>query len=796
MKIYPPDLLQALDFPFVRQQLSRYCSSAKAKERALDLQPIDREAELRERLSECDEILALLLSEERFPSAEHPPVEFFLARLSIRGMALKEKEFADLRSLALQYQNLYRYVELKRDRLPSLWWKMAGAQPLEEVVRAIDKVLDERAEVRSEASPELARIRRDLSRSRSRADQLFNRALKKYRDQGIVSDFDESVSDQRRVLAIQASYKNQVQGIYHSSSQKHSIAFIEPGETVEINNYIAELLEAEREEIKRILLALGQSLAPFREDLALRESLLQWLDLRRATALYAQAEQACVPLLAPEPSIKLRDAYNPVLRHYNREKAKDTVALSLQLDQKQRFLVISGPNAGGKSLSLKTVGLLQVMLQSGLPIPVHPESELGLFEELMGDIGDAQSIENELSTYSSKLQKMEYFLREAQPHSLLLIDEFGSGSDPDLGSALAQVFLDRLHQFGCFGIATTHFNAIKALAAQKEGIINGAMRFDRVHFEPQYQLEMGQPGSSFTFEVAQRSGIAAHLISEARANTDRQTLAVDQLLVKLQAEQQNLLEMRQQQRVELERLQALQSQQRQSIAKLEAKLAQQREHNLQTERSLYWGQRFEKLVDQWMNQQSQKDKKAVVARFIALLNLKAGEKEKTEGEQHVKALGAHQKALARYQQEDLAPGTSVKILDSGLQGQLLQAKGDKFLIALGGNMTALMERSKFVRADAPIGPKPKKKKRAKQFSPRKSPDAPQKPSARSNSEGADKPSEPETKKQSTASAKEGEAKQKKKRPAPQAKPKTRSKRSAKDSQEAPAPPAKPDKPSS
>lgn len=716
MKIYPDTLLHSLDFQFVRQRLSQYCSSRAAKEAALQLVPIADPEALRQALAETDEILALLLRNERFPSAEHPPVAAFLARLSIRGIALREAEFADLRSLSIQYQSLQGFIEQRRDRLPSLWWKLAPVAPFETVLKAIDRVLDERAEVRSDASPSLARIRRELSKSRASADRIFSRLLKKYRDKGFLSDFDESVSDQRRVLAVQASYKGQVQGIYHSSSQKHSIAFIEPGEMIEINNYIAELLEAEKEEIKRILVALGQSLAPYREALEQGEKLLQWLDYRRASALYGQAEKACVPLLAPEPSLKLREAYNPVLRHFNSEKGKPTVPLDLELDAQRRFLIISGPNAGGKSLSLKTVGLLQVMLQSGLAIPVHPSSELGLFEELMGDIGDSQSIENELSTYSSKLQKMGYFLREAQPRSLMLIDEFGSGSDPDLGSALAQVFLERLHRFGCFGIATTHFNAIKALAAQKEGIVNGAMLFDREHFEPQYRLQIGQPGSSFTFEVAQRSGIAASLIEAARQNTSAQNLAVDQLLVKIQAEYQKLAAGRQQQAQELETLQQLQSQQRETIAKLEQKLSKQKEQNLEVERSLFWGQRFDKLVQQWMGQQSQKDKKAVVARFIALLNQKASENEKSEGQQHAKALSAHQKAMEKYRQEKLEPGTQVQIIDSGLKGQLMEAKGDKFLIALGGNMTALLERAKFIRADAPIGAKPKRKKRAKSFS--------------------------------------------------------------------------------
>lgn len=715
MQLFPPDLAQALDFPFIQKEVARYCSTKAAKGLALDLKPYEDRDALFTAIRESDQILALLLSEEHFPSAEHPPLGEFLSKLKVIGHALLEEQFADIRSLSVNYRHVFRFVESKELRLPAIWERLQFCPPEKFVVDAIDAVLDERAQVRSNASPELSRIRRELTRKRASADRIFQRILKKYRDKGYIADFDESVSESRRVLAISASYKGQVQGILHGSSSRHSIAFIEPGETVEINNEIAELLEAEKEEIKRILRQLSKDLNPYHESIALSEETMVWLDFCRAKALFAQAQEACYPEILKQRQILLKEAYNPVLRHFNKEKKKNTVALNLDLNAEQRILVISGPNAGGKSLSLKTVGLLQIMLQSGLAIPVHEDSKMALFDQLFGDIGDAQSIENELSTYSSKLQKMDHFLTYTDSATLLLIDEFGSGSDPELGSALAQVFLDRLNAYGAYGIATTHFNAIKALAAKMPGVVNGAMLFDQKTFDPRYELQIGQPGSSYTFEVAQRSGIPSHLIEDARGRVQQNTLEVDKLLVQIQEDKVAIEKVRTEQERELQKLRKLEKTQEERIASLEDKVQKQRRINEEQDRLIYWGQRFQKLIDAWMEQKTQKDKKAVVARFIAMLNQRSGEVQKEEQVHHRKEVKQHRKDLDRLTQETIQPGTEVKMVDSGLIGTLLEQKGDKYLIALGGNMTALMERQKFVRADANLGDKPRKNKRRKSF---------------------------------------------------------------------------------
>jgi len=713
LQLYPPDLAQALDFPFIQRELAKFCSSKKAKQNAFDLKPEAERDVLFQKIAESDQILSLLQSDEQFPSAEHPDLSEFLSKLKVRGHALREEQFADIRSLSINYRHLHQFVQNKEERLPAIWRVLEFLVPEKFVIEAIDKVLDERAQVRSSASPELGRIRRDLNRKRASADRIFNRVLKKYRDKGYLADFDESVSESRRVLAISSSYKNQVQGILHGSSSKHSIAFFEPGETVEINNEIAELLEAEKEEIKRILRQLSTDLSPYHDYIERVGETMVWLDLSRAKALFAKEQEACYPQIKTDKQLYLKEAFNPVLRHFNKEKQKTTVALNLMLDENQRILVISGPNAGGKSLSLKTVGLLQIMLQCGLALPVHPDSSFCLFDQLLGDIGDAQSIENELSTYSSKLQKMEHFLTYTDSSTLLLVDEFGSGSDPELGSALAQVFLDRLNAYGAFGIMTTHFNAIKALAAETPGVVNGAMLFDQATFDPLYELQIGQPGSSYTFEVAQRSGIPSHLIDDARKRVKQNTLEVDKLLVQIQSDKVAIEKVRAKQERELQKLRKLEKVQEDRINKLEEKVQKHSKINEEQDRLMYWGQRFQKLIESWLNQNTQKDKKAVVARFIAMLNQRSGEVLKEEKVAHRQQLRRHHKDLDKYLAEEVKPGMEVKIIDSGIQGTLLEQKGDKFLIALGGNMTSLMDRSKFVRASADLGDEPKRKQRRK-----------------------------------------------------------------------------------
>ncbi len=716
VKLYPSTIFSSLDFDFIKKEISQNCFSDGAKNLVHELHPQSDSEIIKRELKTTDEILALFLANESFPTIQFLPISEHAQRLKTRGVALEEKSFDEIRSSLLVYEGLFSFLKKHKAKLPRLYDELAEEEPNPWIINVINQKIDERAQVKSTASKELSHIRSSLIKSRASADRIFARAVKKYRDRGLLAEFDETISENRRVLAIQSAYKGQVQGIFHGSSSKNSIVYIEPGETVEINNEIANLLDDEKQEIRRILRELSAELHPHTSHLFAVERKLILVDFIRAKAVFSRREDCCVPIIHfNKKEIKLREAYNPVLKIVNRHKGKSTIPLDINLNQQNRVLVISGPNAGGKSIALKTLGILSLMLQCGIPIPVDPFSEMCVFSKVFVDIGDSQSIENELSTYSSKLQKMRHFLSEADDDTLLLIDEFGSGSDPELGSALAQVFLEKLNSFGVFGIFTTHYNAIKALAAKLDGVQNGAMLFDKKNLSPEYRLEVGNPGSSYTFEVAGKSGIAPHIIKEAREKTASETLQVDKLLVQLQDDKLQLEKKRNQLNSELGKLRKLENERAATVAKLEEKLSRQSRANEENDRHIYWGQRFQKLVDSWMEQKGKKDKKEVVARFIGLLTQRSSEVEKEEVKTISKAQSKRDKQINELKKQEVKIGERVKILETGMTGIISEIKKGRYIIALGLNISSTVEREQFIPAGVKLEHTPKKKTRKKSF---------------------------------------------------------------------------------
>lgn len=709
MELYPENILDSLDFELIRKTIARRCSSAEAAAQARTLTPLSETREVEPELKALDEWLAWLHSDNSLPSTQFEPLREHAQKLKTQGIMLEEEKFSAIRSSLRTYQDISSFVHNQQARFPEIVSQLAPVPPLPEVIRMIDQVLDERGTVLSSASKDLARIREQLVKSRNTAARIFERTLKKYRDKDLLADFDETVSENRRVLAIQASYKARVNGIFHSSSNKGNVVFIEPSETVEINNEIAELIDEERHEIRRILIKLGKDLRPHASALGSIHNKLIWLDLLKAKALFAREEECCLPAINHEnQSVYLKEAYNPALKLLNREKGKPTLPLSLRLDEEQRILVISGPNAGGKTIAMKTLGLLSLMLQSGMLIPVHTESRMPFFRKIFADIGDSQSIQNELSTYSSKLVKMKHFLAEANPETLLLIDEFGSGSDPELGSTLAQVFLERLNSYGVYGIFTTHYNAIKALASELPGVTNAAMLFDRARLSPEFKLETGNPGSSYTYEVASQSGIPQHLIEEAKEKTPSNTLNVDQLLVKLQEDKLILEKKQGDLNKELQKLRELEASQKKTVSKLKEKLEKQTRLNEESDRLLYWGQRFQKLVEGWLAQKGKKDKKQVVGRFVGMLNQRASEVKKENIKTATEQKQRESRNLSNKLKEPVSVGDQVKILDTGMKGNISEIRKDRYIITIGTNITTQLSREQFI-PQAPRKSTPKKR---------------------------------------------------------------------------------------
>ena len=700
MNIYPESLLKEVEFDFVRQRVATFAVTTDARNRLQDLLPYKTFREARHALIEVNEILAIYQTGTSVPALSTAEVDAILLRLKMRNSILEPEACMQLKELVETFNSLLSFFTKQQELAPSVLHHFNEMQPNKAIPTEVDRIFDIRGEVKSTGSDELRQIRHDLTRKRAAADRIFYKVAKRYEAAGILGQIQESVHDDRRVLAVNASYKAQAKGIFHGSSAKHSLLFVEPQETIEINNEITLLLEDEEREIKRILKLLTQFLAGFLTELHEYTRIIRTIDFIHAKARYALAEDACMPNLRNAPGTNLVLAVNPVLRHFNSLKKKPVIPLDASLHNNQRILVISGPNAGGKSITLKTVGLLQIMIQSGLLVPVNPRSTFGWYNSLMGDIGDAQSIADELSTYSSKLSKMKVFLDEADEHTLVLIDEFGSGSDPELGSALAQVFLTELNTAGIYGVLTTHYNSIKALAGSMPGVVNANMAFNSATFSPEYTLAIGTPGSSYTFEVANRVGISARIIKSARKNLDNRTVAIDALLVAVQKEKNALQDAREKMHARLEELSALKDKHTGKIAQLETKLLKLKEQMDGQAETLQWGTRFENLVNSYLKERTNKKKQEILDRVMKMLGERAGEVKKVRQKSKRKLSKQAAAKLKLQLEEAVSVGDKVKLLANNRRGTIEEIRKDKYHIALGLNISTWVERDKFVKTQA------------------------------------------------------------------------------------------------
>jgi DNA mismatch repair protein MutS2 len=694
--LYPPEAADLLDFQAVKDLAAEHAATRKGRLRLRDAVPTADRAAMEPELLQVDELLRLMERGHFFPAVAAAEVDDALPMLRIEGAVLTSEQCLAILAQAQAYANAYRFVLTHAEFAPTLEALARPFPPEDEVPRLIEGVFERNGLVRSNASPELARIRADLAKARVAADKLFYKVLRRYEAEGWLGDIRESVSNDRRVLALSSSHKNKARGAFHGSSAKNSLVYLEPSECLEVNAEVGLLIEDERKEVRRILKALTKALRPHREVIArVDERLTDW-DSLAARARFARAEGGVLPQWSDEV-IYVEQGVNPVLRKVQREKGRGVVPLNVRLDPDHRLLLISGPNAGGKSLALKTVGLFQLMLQSGFLVPAHPRTTMRWFARVMADIGDAQSVENELSTYSGKLSKMREILAWCDPETLVLVDEFGSGSDPDLGAALAGVFLREIHQSGATGIFTTHYNSIKALAEELDAAQNANMAFDVQSFEPRYTLELGSPGSSYTFEVAQRVGIPKRLMSEARAALNEQTHHVDRLLVGLQKQRSALDRARNELDQRLKDLEALKADQSKRIAKLEDKLAKAAEANASGTDRLMWGKRLEQLSASWAKAKSKKAKDEVIERATKLFAERNGvEKKASQRKETAKQIEARQKLEAALAMP-VKIGDKVKIVGGGRQqGEVLEVRRDKFLVRLGGVLSTWVERKQFV----------------------------------------------------------------------------------------------------
>ncbi|MBN31992.1 MAG: DNA mismatch repair protein MutS [Crocinitomicaceae bacterium] len=529
-----------LEFDAVKGLLLNHCHNPTAIDRAKQLHPRANPKSWRQELERTKEFLNLRSEGVPFPSVGVEEIADDNDRLAVRDSVLDEASFNRIRTATETVNGVIEALEDKVNSFPRLSELTNGLEPNQELPQSIDKVFDSKGEVRSNASPKLIQIREAKTRLRRNLNRQFLKELKKNQERGWLADTKEGFINQRRVLAVNSTHKRKIAGTALGQSKNASITFIEPASTVSMNFEMEMLKDDERKEIHNILRALTHQIRHFLPDLRCYHSLLVELDWVRAKSQLAREMNADLPGIRDDENFHLIKAYHPLLAMQNTAKGLHTEPQTLQLQRKERMLVISGPNAGGKSIALKTVGLLQVMLQSGLLIPAHPNSEMGCFRTVLTDIGDNQSIENELSTYSYRLNRMKGFLDVANQSSLLLLDEFGTGSDPELGGALAEVFFEELYNRGSYAVITTHYANIKTKAAQLPEAINGSMRFDQESLKPLFKLDIGTPGSSFTFEVAHINGIDRGIIKRAKGKLDHRKVKLDELISELQKEKNTL----------------------------------------------------------------------------------------------------------------------------------------------------------------------------------------------------------------------------------------------------------------
>ena len=450
-------------------------------------------------------------------------------------------ELQQIRKLAESIEKIFRWFDNERKQAFGGLSKIISHTYYEKVIpEMINDVLDEYGQVKDNASDELKNIRMSLYRKRNELRRLFDKIVAKMNKQGHLAAIEESFMNGRRVLAVFAEQKRTVKGILHAESDSRKTAFVEPEETIELNNIIYELEGDEKKEVYRILRELTAKLSVYSSLLTAWHVVVGEFDFIRAKAKLAAEIKGEYPAITDKAHVHLVEAYHPLLYLYNQRTGKPTIPVTITLDDTKRILVISGPNAGGKTVTMKTVGLLQMMVQSGLLVPVHPSSQFGIFKQLMIHIGDTQSIEFELSTYSSHLLHMKQFMEEANGRTLFFIDELGSGSDPNLGGAFAEVIMEELAKKHAFGIVTTHYLNLKVMAGKTPGIINGAMAFDEKHLQPLYKLLIGKPGSSYTFSIAERIGLDKNLINRARLLVDEDQFRLDKLLNRTEQDLQDL----------------------------------------------------------------------------------------------------------------------------------------------------------------------------------------------------------------------------------------------------------------
>ena len=617
--------LQDLEFNTVLETIAGRCNTDIGEAKAMAITPFKNKEELLINLKQTSEYLSSFSNNNAIPNHGFENINYELKFLAIEDSFLEVGSFKKIANLSETAITLIQFLKKFEDYYPNLYQKASQIDIVKLIIQRIDEVVDKFGIIKDNASPDLVDIRRNINVVRGKINQSFGMALSQYNSLGYLDDIKETVVENRRVLAVLAMYRRKVKGSILGSSKTGSIAYIEPEAAQRYSRELNNLEYEEREEIMRILKRLTNEIRPFTDTIAAYQDFLSDVDVIAAKAKYANKINGILPNIIEEKRLFFREAYHPILYLNNKEKKAVTYPQTIELHNESRIIVISGPNAGGKTISLKTVGLLQLMLQSGILIPVHERSETFLFDRILTDIGDNQSIENHLSTYSYRLKNMNYFLKKCNAKTLFLIDEFGTGSDPELGGALAETFLEEFYAREAFGIITTHYSNLKILANELPYASNANMMFDEKSLEPMYKLILGQAGSSFTFEVAQKNGIPFGLINRAKKKIEGGKVRFDKTIATLQKERSKLektsLTLKEEEikaREESKKMETIN-------AKIQEKLERYQELYDANQRLIYIGQKIDDISESYFNN---KDKKTLIGEFLKMVEIENSKRRK------------------------------------------------------------------------------------------------------------------------------------------------------------------------
>lgn len=697
--IYPDNFENKIGFDQIRNLVAAKCLSPLGEERVAEMAFSSDYTHIQEQLSQTEEFVRIIQEEDDFPVNHFYDVRPALKNIRIEGTWLDESVVFDLRRSLQTIKEIVGFLQKEEEEntaYPHLQ-KLAGEVTVfPQLLKTIDGILDKYGRIKDNASSELQRIRREMAQVSGSISKSLNAILRSAQSEGLVDkDVTPTMRDGRLVIPVAPAFKRKLKGIVHDESATGKTVFIEPAEVVEANNRIRELESEERREIVKILIAFANTVRPLTPDILQSYEFLAWIDFIRAKARFSLDINAIRPSLENRQYVDWIRAVHPLLYLSHKKQNKSVIPLEIKLDEEDRLLIISGPNAGGKSVCLKTVGLLQYMVQCGLPIPLAENSKVGIFDRIFIDIGDEQSIENDLSTYSSHLTNMKFFVRNCDSKTILLIDEFGGGTEPQIGGAIAESLLKRFNERGAFGVITTHYQNLKHFANENKGVVNGAMLYDRHEMRPLFTLSIGNPGSSFAIEIARKIGLPEDVIADASEIVGSDYINMDKYLQDIVRDKRYWETKRQSVRVKEKRLDEITERYETDLTDVEKQRKQIiREAKEEAQRLLADANaKIENTIRTIKEAQAEKEKTKEIRQGLAQyrdsldsvdnfaddkIARKIQKLKEKEQKKKVKT-----KAVKEQKEEAISVGDNVRIKGQSSVGELMEVQGKNAVVAFG-----------------------------------------------------------------------------------------------------------------